>query len=494
MEPGGRVARLRSRRWRHATLLVTALMLSGCAGFYDRQGFLDSLPFEDAEARVDAALAALAKGDYRAAEDHAAFALRQDPDNPYALLVSGVAFQNTGRPQRARQMYEEILSLRPTAVVSGGPWGTGEPRAVTDVAAENLRVLNAAPWASGGVATAGAMTAPDPLAVPRGMAGGVDDRGGGAATASEAAGSVGAMAQRFAVLQTLRDEGLITGEEYRQRRRANLGALLPLTFPPPAAGLDRPAPKAQEIVDRLRALRDAFEARAISARQHAVERTMILDGLLPADPVARAVAAPPPTGIMEAAAAVGRLERMRERGLITSDEYNRERTAVERAVRGIVRGSPTAPSETAEKAAPSDDSAPAEARPKDAGKAPGMLVPPPAPSGNPAAVLRTGRTPLQIVPDPSATDAMPGAASGVAVHLASFKSEARALKGWKELQAAHPVLKDLEPRITVVRLPEKGTFYRLNAGPLADRAAAEALCKDLARQSKQYCQPVFLGG
>ena len=63
-----------------------------------------------------------------------------------------------------------------------------------------------------------------------------------------------AIADRFLVLQKLRDEQLISPEEYRARRTTNIGALLPLTEPPPAKGLECSVPALEQLVDRLKSL------------------------------------------------------------------------------------------------------------------------------------------------------------------------------------------------------------------------------------------------
>ncbi len=489
-------------------LTVPALAVSGCAAVYDMDGFSSAMTAGNGQAQADAALAALARGDYSRAENHATMALARDAKNPYALLAAGVAYQNTARPDRARQMYEEIVALNSPAVVSGPWWGTA-PRLVGDVAAENLRALN------------------DGRAVPLiGLSAAQEP----AADLALSEGAAGPAAQRFAVLTRLRDDGLITGEEFARRRAANLGALLPLSEQPPAAGLDRPSPGAEEVVSRLRALRDAFESRNMSAAQHGAERTMILDGLLPADPRTRALPAIPPGGLLEAAGRVGTLQRLREMGLISAGEQARERAAIERATRPA-----SAPAPAAAAPSPRPATKPAAAQTP---TPPAMLVPP-AGTGNPAAALRSGRGPLEILPTPApgmedtqgdgavlaaaqggtilqpapaaapkkdadkdkdkdkpaadvkdkAPDAGDSAASGtVAVHLASFRTQDRVQSGWAELQARHPALKSLDLSVSQISLPGQGTFYRLLAGPVADRAAAERLCGTL---NAQYCKPVF---
>lgn len=478
---------------------VPALTMGGCAAVYDPQGFATAMAPGNGQPQADAALAALARGDYSRAEREAAAALARDARNPYALLAAGVTFQNTARPARARQMYEEILALDTSAEVSGPWWGT-QPRPVAEIAAENLRILSGTAAGPASLVAAAA----DPEASPVG------------------AEALPLAAERFVVLRRLRDDGLITGEEYARRRAANLGALLPMSEQPPAAGLDTPSPGAQEVLSRLRALREAFESRNITAAEHTAERSMILDGLLPAAPRTRAVPPLPPAGVMDAAARVGVLQRLRDMDLITAAEFAREKAAIEKAIRPVA----AADSRRSATATPPARKPAAAAQ---GASTPTTLVPATG-TGNPAATLRSGRVPLEVVPSPAPgnDDTGPGdgavlsAAQGgtilqqprkapaattaeaaasprpagpesdargpVSLHLASFRSEERARRGWEELQARHPELKGLKPQVTRVDLPGQGTFFRLLAGPVADRATADRLCKTL---QAQYCKAVF---
>lgn len=169
---------------------------------------------------------------------------------------------------------------------------------------------------------------------------------------------------------------------------------------------------------------------------------MIIDGLMPAAPRAVAKPALPPKGLMEAANAVGRLEQLREAGLITSDEYTKERAAIERALQPGGR----AP-QTAKPASKAD----AQATPRKGGPQPG-------------------------------------------VHIASFKTRRAASRGWSQLRRAHrALLGKFRSEIKRVNLgPGKGTFYRLTVGPLKSQAAATQLCRRLKRR-RQYCEPGFIG-
>lgn len=52
---------------------------------------------------------AFADGNYAKAETEFFKALEDDPDNPYVQLNLGAVFQNTGRPEMARFLYQKVL-------------------------------------------------------------------------------------------------------------------------------------------------------------------------------------------------------------------------------------------------------------------------------------------------------------------------------------------------------------------------------------------------
>ena len=63
----------------------------------------------------DQGFRAISAGNYAEAEKHLEQALSENPDNPYALLNMGVVYQNTGRPEKATEMYERVIELNPSA-------------------------------------------------------------------------------------------------------------------------------------------------------------------------------------------------------------------------------------------------------------------------------------------------------------------------------------------------------------------------------------------
>jgi cell division septation protein DedD len=89
---------------------------------------------------------------------------------------------------------------------------------------------------------------------------------------------------------------------------------------------------------------------------------------------------------------------------------------------------------------------------------------------------------------PSAAPAAPAAGGGSArVQLASLPEQAQAQSTWAALQKRFPgELGGLSASYERVDIPGKGVFFRVQAGPLRDRAAAQALCEKLSAQ-KQGC-------
>ncbi len=441
-----------------AGLLIGACGVAKNSEIFQEEFWASSPLKENTEAELG--LAELGKGNFSIAEAHFKKALKANDKDVHALLGLGILYQNTGQMVRAREMYEAVLANRPDAAEQFVVWNTTNTRPVSEIASVNLALLDSSAvttemsqGAAGQKGNGDVAGAPQVSAM-MGRGSQLHVQPARAVVETNSAPTVMSVLspedtniiERFNTLRTLRDEGLITAEEYATRRQANLGALLPLTAPPPAAGLDRPVPSADQISGRLRAIGRALEMRAMTVAQHSSERAMIVDALMPAAPVAVANPGQPPQGLMEAADAVRRLEALQAEGLITSDEYARERSAIERAMQ------PEPPVRTAA----AKSAAPAEAEAEKA--APATLGPRPA------------------------------------VHLASYRSRKAADRGWTQLRRAHQaLLGNLSPEITEINLgPGKGIFYRLKAGPLNDRAAAESLCGKL-KSRRQYCEPTFMG-
>ncbi|MFY8106533.1 MAG: SPOR domain-containing protein [Elstera sp.] len=112
---------------------------------------------------------------------------------------------------------------------------------------------------------------------------------------------------------------------------------------------------------------------------------------------------------------------------------------------------------------------------------PGQVTPTPQPVvSRPAAVppAPIGQTPAPVVAKPPvvqtpppATPAAVGATRGAKVQLGAVKSEAAASAEWAKLQKAHPELARLSMSVAKVEIPNKGTYYRIQAGPVTDGAS-----------------------
>ena len=86
-----------------------------------------------------------------------------------------------------------------------------------------------------------------------------------------------------------------------------------------------------------------------------------------------------------------------------------------------------------------------------------------------------------------------GPPSGPGVWLGSYASDNQARLAWVSLQLTHAsALGALQSEIKRVSLRRRGVSYHLNAGPLADRKAADALCRAL-KERRQFCRPTVLG-
>jgi len=416
--------------------------------------------------KAELGLGELAKGDTVLALSHFQNALKVNPNDVQALYGLAVLYQNSGQPTHAQQLYEQILALNPAPVDEILIWADSQTHPIVDIAQVNLQLLK-----SGGmVPPVGAKLparqpspssmAPVPVQPVIRMQPQQPMQAGGSfyrpQTAQQPMSQTMAqpMAQpvfketdlhivaRFKTMRALLEQGLITQEEFVTRRKVNVGALLPLTSAPPSSGMDRSVPPVEQVSGRLRAIGRALEMRALSPSQHTAERSMILDALMPANPSSVANPAPPPKGLMEAADEVRRLELLKAADLITSDEYSKERAAIE----AFMQPRPTTSSLQKSK-----------------------------PTGN------TGKAQVNL--------------SGFqpAIHLASFRQQKAATRGWRLLKKKfRSLLGGLKSSIERVDLGGgKGVFYRLKAGPLPSNAAAKDACRKL-KSKRQYCDPTTI--
>lgn len=127
-----------------------------------------------------------------------------------------------------------------------------------------------------------------------------------------------------------------------------------------------------------------------------------------------------------------------------------------------------------------------EQKPVDAAKPDPLVAAVAAATGKPVEAPKA-EAPKPEAPVETKTAALtpaPAAAAGAfQIQLVSVPTEDAANSEWKRLSRKHQDLfANLSPSVTKAELPEKGTVYRLRAGPLPDKAAADALCASLAAE------------
>jgi len=75
-------------------------------------------------------------------------ALSLNPDNPYALLNMGVVYHETGRPEKAREMYERVIALQPGEQANLSNIESLEGKNLIEIAKRNLELLQSQETAS----------------------------------------------------------------------------------------------------------------------------------------------------------------------------------------------------------------------------------------------------------------------------------------------------------------------------------------------------------
>ena len=438
--------------------------VSGCAPLLDQDFWDEATSFADDNYTANG-LQQLATGDYASAEKFFDEALRKNPQDGHALLWRSVLYQNTNRGDRARDGYDTLIAMNPPGTVLMTTASGTQPRPLSDAAEFNLmrldRGLPGSLSINDQIATAPAglgntfqPTMVQSSAMPVMTSASVRSSAMPAGTALSAGDE--AIAKRFTTLRDLQTAGLVTPEEYSARRSANLGALLPMSQQAPAAFLDSPPPDSTQVVQRLNQLNRSLQIGAITVQEHVNERTAILDALLPAQPRQRATPPPAPQGLMDAARQIARIEDLSQMKLVTPDEFKRERDAIEAAIVEPAQANVTALS-----------------------------------SGEPVRRVATGESRAvqsggEMAAAPATASSVAATTGGKSVHLASYRSQAQAERGWQILTQRYAQLAPLQHGVTQATIPGKGTYFRLMATGLSD-GSASSICTELKRQG-QFCE------
>ena len=122
--------------------------------------------------------------------------------------------------------------------------------------------------------------------------------------------------------------------------------------------------------------------------------------------------------------------------------------------------------------------APAPPRPAEAPR-PGptkQAAPPPAPPSQQQAAAPRAAPPATTAP-------AAGGGSRYRIQLAALRTSEDATREWEKLRRTHmDVLGPLTLNVVRADLGDRGTFYRIQAGPVADEQAAKELCRRLAEK------------
>ena len=152
------------------------------------------------------------------------------------------------------------------------------------------------------------------------------------------------------------------------------------------------------------------------------------------------------------------------------------------------------PAETAASQPTAPAPAPTEPKPAETAAAPAAPPPAaPAAAAQPAEPAAKAEAPPEPAPParmasaPPASPATRSLAGSYRVQLASLKSEDAAKRSWTDLSKRNADLfGKLSSSVVRADLGRKGVYYRLQAGPLPDAAAAQALCNRV-KQRKLGC-------
>ena len=337
-------------------LLCTAAIavLSGCAIFEkpdsdEESNWLVRQFEKDGAQAASKATVAYSQGEFKKAQQFSLEALKDNPRNQQALLVGALTAEKLGRINRARQYYEDLIIIdgKETSILGSS---SGTPEKISEIARARLRAItikqselvienkngtknfNISAEAGNAQSKATITHALSKKAAP---------------AADKPALAIDNLftqeeqniISRFLVMKELAEKDFISKEEFLSRRNANIGGLLPLTKQAPGAGIDRPVPSPELIVERINVLKEGVENRAITPREFSAEREVIIEALLPPNPRTRMKPKAPSRDILGAARDLRKLEVLYDLNLITSGEKTAEKNAVEKYL-GINRDTP----------------------------------------------------------------------------------------------------------------------------------------------------------
>lgn len=324
--------------------LTAACALNACAVIDKKDSDEESNWFvqmfeKNGNEEASQATVAYSQGDFKKAAEFVAEALKANPRNQQALLVGALTAEKTGRLNRARQYYEDLIIIGGNETTILGT-DSNVPEKIVDIAKKKLRMLEvkqsellienkdgvkAFNISEQSSAEQSAMAIQKALNKKPVVKAKKTPDVGELFTPQEQN-----IISRFLTLKELAEKDLITQEEFLTRRQANIGGLLPLTNKPGGTGIDEPVPSPDLIVERIEVLKEAVENRAISPQEFSAERDTIIIALMDPEPRERMKPKAPSRDIFGAAKDLRKLEALYDLNLITAKEKAREKAAVER--------------------------------------------------------------------------------------------------------------------------------------------------------------------
>ncbi len=293
------------------------------------------------------ATVAYSQGDFAKTEEYVLKALEENPKQQQALLVGALMSEKTGRLNRARQYYEELIIINGNETTILGNEQM-LPEKISDVAKKRLRLLEVkqsnlviedANGAKVFNISQPAGQAQSRSAIEEALFKREQQKIAEQQPSSEAeiravqilfTDQEQNIISRFLILKELAEKDLITKQEFLRARMANVGGLLPLTHKPGAFGIDRSVPAPDVILERIKVLKDAVESRAITPQEFSAERDLIIEALLPPNPRQRMQNKIPSRDVMGAAKDLRKLEILYDLNLITAKEKAKEKAAIEK--------------------------------------------------------------------------------------------------------------------------------------------------------------------
>lgn len=275
-----------------AVVPILVAVLAGCAGVTG-----------DSEGAALRALAGAENGDATAERQALFDAQRQDPTDPRTLLAAATYYDRTGRPVLARQYYEAVLAHRRAVAMPEDGDRRSSPEAVAMKALARLdgtAIADRAAVAAIPIPAEARPSAERPAPPPTAAIDWDDDP----------------VVRRFLIFSRLWQLGVVTANEFAERRYPNLGVLLPYAEAPPSIDVFADPPDADELAAALRATRPGKA------------RTRLLDGLLPAKIATRTL--PLKRSPAALADAEVRVRALKAAGLVTAAEAEREIQAIAR--------------------------------------------------------------------------------------------------------------------------------------------------------------------